>query len=291
MQRATAGSARWHRTVVVLLCGLGMVPLAAAADASIHWTLTGAGESVLVLQSGLGDGESSWRGLRKQLAKSARVFSYDRPGYGKSASVSGSRSPCAIADELHRVLTDAGLQPPYVLVGHSLGGLYQHAFAQHYPEEVAALVLIDATPPGHGARMQERMPNLYALARSAAGMSGAGRAEFRDQNVCLEDAPNAAQATAYPTFPVRVLMRSDYSIIERGEFRRLWETTPQRWQALWPQASVSVVAHSGHYIHQEQTRAVLDLVAPLTQASAGALDRLGPGHQAERKHNEASRPK
>ncbi len=265
MRYASARASLLLRTAVFLLCWVCVTLPAKADETAIHWSvLVGPGDATIVLQSGLGDGESSWRSLRKQLAKQARVFSYDRPGYGKSASVSGSRSPCDIAEELHRVLTDAGLQPPYVLVGHSLGGLYQHAFAQRYPDEVAALVLIDATPPGHGARLQARMPTLYALARNAAGLSGAGRAEFRDQDVCQEASLGAAQTKVSPaTFPVRVLMRSDYSILERGEFRRLWETTAQRWQDLWPQASVIVVPHSGHYIHQEQTRAVMQVVEPL----------------------------
>lgn len=248
MPFANASASCLLRTAAFLLGWVCIAVPANAGETSIHWSvLVGPGDATVVLQSGLGDGESSWRSLRRQLANSARVFSYDRPGYGKSASVSGSRSPCDIADELHRLLTDAGLQPPYVLVGHSLGGLYQHAFAQRYPDEVAALVLIDATPPGHGARLQERMPKLYALASNAAGLSGAGREEFRDQDVCQEASLGAAQTTLSPaTFPVRVVMRSDYSILERGEFRRLWETTPQRWQALWPQASVVVVPHSGH---------------------------------------------
>ena len=247
--------------MVAVACGLGNIVVAQTIDAPIHSTLAGQGEPLIVLQSGLGDGESSWRLLRKTLAEQARDFSYDRPGYGNSERVSGSRSPCDIADELRHVLSDAGLQPPYVLVGHSLGGLYQHAFAQRYPDEVAALVLIDATPPGHAGRLQERMPKLYAFARNAAGLSGAGRAEFRDQDVCLEAAPGNVSRTASPaTFPVRVVMRSEYSILERGEFRRLWETTPQRWQDLWPQASVIVVPQSGHYIHQDQTRAVTQIV-------------------------------
>ncbi|TXI73795.1 MAG: alpha/beta hydrolase [Dechloromonas sp.] len=276
MRYASASTSCLLRTAAFLLGWVCVAVPANAGETSIHWSvLVGPGDATVVLQSGLGDGESSWRSLRKQLAKQARVFSYDRPGYGESASVSGSRSPCDIADELHHVLTDAGLHPPYVLVGHSLGGLYQHAFAQRYPDEVAALVLIDATPPGHGARLQERMPQLYALASRAAGLSGAGREEFRDQDVCLDASPSAAQVTALPArFPVRVLMRSDYSILERGEFRRLWETTPQRWQALWPQASVVVVPHSGHYIHQEQTRAVMQVVesllAPVAESNQGA---------------------
>ncbi|MEZ5456553.1 MAG: alpha/beta fold hydrolase [Lysobacteraceae bacterium] len=280
MPFANASASCLLRTAAFLLGWVCIAVPAKAGETSIHWSvLVGPGDATVVLQSGLGDGESSWRRLRKTLAEQARVFSYDRPGYGKSASVSGSRSPCDIADELHRLLTDAGLQPPYVLVGHSLGGLYQHAFAQRYPDEVAALVLIDATPPGHGARLQERMPKLYALASNAAGLSGAGREEFRDQDVCMDASSSVAQTTASSArFPVRILMRSDYSILERGEFRRLWETTPQRWQHLWPQATVIVVPHSGHYIHQEQTRVVVQAIQPLL------------AHVAESAQGEASLP-
>ncbi|MBK7417536.1 MAG: alpha/beta hydrolase [Dechloromonas sp.] len=62
------------------------------------------------------------------------MFAYDRPGYGSNPASNTPRDPCTIATELRDQLRSAGLPPPYVLVGHSLGGLYQYVFARLYPE-------------------------------------------------------------------------------------------------------------------------------------------------------------
>jgi pimeloyl-ACP methyl ester carboxylesterase len=82
------------------------------------------------------------------VARDATVFAYNRPGYGNSEAADTPRDGLTIVDELRRVLRYKGLRPPYVLVGHSLGGLYMQLFARKYPEEVKGLVLIDALYPG-----------------------------------------------------------------------------------------------------------------------------------------------
>ena len=116
------------------------------------------GPPIVVFQSGLGDGMSAWSGVLQRLPPGMATFAYDRPGYGGSSRGPGKRDPCAIARELHEILRISGSRPPYVLVGHSLGGIYQYAFAKLYPSEVSAILLLDATHPEHW----ENMPQLLA---------------------------------------------------------------------------------------------------------------------------------
>lgn len=89
----------------------------------------------------------SWSGLQRELAKSFRVVSYDRAGLGWSDLGPMPRTAERIVDELHALLEGGGIAPPYVLVGHSFGGLTMPLFAARYPDEVAGMVLVDAVAP------------------------------------------------------------------------------------------------------------------------------------------------
>lgn len=111
------------------------------------YTLAGHGAPVVVFQAGLGDDRRTWNDILPTLAAHYTLFALDRPGAGDSPAVDSPRDPCTIAAEQRAALRSAGLASPYILVGHSLGGLYQYAYASLYPQEVAGFVLIDPTHP------------------------------------------------------------------------------------------------------------------------------------------------
>jgi pimeloyl-ACP methyl ester carboxylesterase len=106
---------------------------------------TGAGKPTLILEAGWGDVSVEWRTVQPEIAKFARVCSYDRGGYGGSDPGPIPRTSLQIATELHTLLGNAGEMPPYVLVGASFGGYNVRVFNGLYPDEVAAVVLVDAT--------------------------------------------------------------------------------------------------------------------------------------------------
>jgi hypothetical protein len=93
-----------------------------AGGYKMHIDCTGEGSPTVILDSGLGDTYVSWRKVQPQIAKFARVCSYDRAGLGYSDSSSQPRTSKVIATELHALLQAAGIAPPYVLVGHSMAG-------------------------------------------------------------------------------------------------------------------------------------------------------------------------
>lgn len=89
-----------------------------------------------------------WRAkIIPELAGDATTFAYSRPGSGESDPVSTPRDGQGIIHELRSLLRSLDLPPPYVLVGHSLGGLYTRLFARRYPDDVRALILVDSTHP------------------------------------------------------------------------------------------------------------------------------------------------
>jgi pimeloyl-ACP methyl ester carboxylesterase len=103
----------------------------------------GAGEPTVVMESGIGATHLNWRHIQETVAQFACTVSYDRCGLGWSSACQIARTPGKIAGELERMLEAAGYKPPYILVGHSFGGLVVRRFALLYPEKVAGVVLID----------------------------------------------------------------------------------------------------------------------------------------------------
>ena len=106
----------------------------------------GRGAPTVVIDVGLGDRSEHWRQLVDRIAEETGVCVYDRAGYGESDPGPFPRDSGRVADELHALLSGASIPGPYVLVGHSLGGLNVQVFADRYREDTAGLVLLDPPP-------------------------------------------------------------------------------------------------------------------------------------------------
>ena len=104
-------------------------------------------EPTVVFETGNGTDMQSWNSVIAQLPEGVQTFAYNRPSHGNSDSTATRRDGKTIVAELRRILRQGGLAPPYILVGHSLGGLYAQLFAREYPDEVVGLVLVDPSSP------------------------------------------------------------------------------------------------------------------------------------------------
>ena len=109
----------------------------------VHVAVQGQGTPPVVFESGLGEDVSTWESVQPEIAKSTLTLAYERKGLGLSSPATGRRDGLTLAAELHELLQVKKLKPPYVLVGHSLGGAVVQVFASRYPKEVAGLVLVD----------------------------------------------------------------------------------------------------------------------------------------------------
>ncbi len=110
---------------------------------SLYLFEQGEGEPAILFESGIGATHLNWRGIQDAISLVARTIAYDRAGLGWSSHCRAPRTPGNIAAELHQMLETARLRGPYLLVGHSFGGLVMRRFALLYPEEVLGLVLVD----------------------------------------------------------------------------------------------------------------------------------------------------
>ncbi|MBI1277588.1 MAG: alpha/beta fold hydrolase [Anaerolineaceae bacterium] len=113
----------------------------------MHINCTGTGSPTIILEAGAYSFSSEWYWVQHQLESTNRVCSYDRAGNGWSETVGGPRDGLTIAHDLHALLKAASVAPPYIMVGHSLGGVTNSIYAREYPAEVQGLVLVDSAVP------------------------------------------------------------------------------------------------------------------------------------------------
>jgi pimeloyl-ACP methyl ester carboxylesterase len=121
----------------------------------MHINCLGEGSPTVILEAANFGMSAHWVRVQQQLAQTTRVCGYDRAGMGWSEPGPEPRDARQISSELHTLLKGAGTEGPYVLVGHSYGGLYTQMYAGRYPEEVAGVVLLDSSHPEQFTRSPE----------------------------------------------------------------------------------------------------------------------------------------
>ena len=136
---------------------------------------TGSGSPAVVLEAGLGETSVSWQRIAPAVARQTRVCTYDRAGRGWSENASGSQNGLQTAAALHTLLIRADVPGPYVLVGHSLGGIYTLTFADQFPAQVAGLVLVDSMSPDQFTRLPDYAGIYDGLHRASGPLASLAR--------------------------------------------------------------------------------------------------------------------
>lgn len=264
-----------------------------------HIHCTGRGSPTILLESGLDDrGSWSWVSVHDSLARVSRVCAYDRAGILWSEPREGPRDAERIAGELHAVLAAAGEAPPYVLVGHSVGGLLVRVYDGRYPGEAAGFVFVDASHPEQDRRFPAEVrrviergkgePDRRWLFRLAAPyrIFAPERATPRTaywwrslpEGVMTEgrqiDAMSEQAARTGPLGdrPVVVLTaavaRQMPGISAEGNaaMRRTWLELHREMAALSTNADHRVVEGASHYIHRDRPQAVVAAVRDVVTA-------------------------
>ncbi len=118
----------------------------------LHYRCEGEGPPTVIFDAGIAASSLSWTRVQPEVARFTRTCSYDRAGLAWSEVGTTPRSMSILVDELHQLIQQANLQPPYVLVGHSFGGLVIRAFARAHPRDIAGLVFVDPLHPEEWCR-------------------------------------------------------------------------------------------------------------------------------------------
>lgn len=132
---------------------------------SMHLYCTGQGSPTIVLDSGLGDDFTIWAKVQPELSKVTRVCSYDRAGFGWSQTRPGRRDADTISAQLHDLVSVAGVERPFILMGHSIAGLYLRSYAGHYLSDLAGLVFVDGATPLQDDRVPHELVKIQEQQR------------------------------------------------------------------------------------------------------------------------------
>src|SRR5437762_235457 len=131
---------------------------------------TGSGSPTVVLVSGLAETSVYWGGwIAPAVAQNTTVCAYDRAGQGRSDPPASPQDGAAVATDLHALLDHAQIPGPYVLVGHSTGGVYVRVFAARYPDQVAGIVFLDSQPNEALTGLPD-FPSQYSTLRRATAL-------------------------------------------------------------------------------------------------------------------------
>ena len=212
-------------------------------DREVNYASLGEGSPVVVFETGLGQPMTTWWPIYEQVGEFTKVFAYDRPGYEKSSEVSSITSAQEVAELLHQNLYETGNMPPYIIVGHSFGGILANAFTRIYPEDVIGVVLIDASHPRQLIAFKEieiEEP-IYAKDYEAEILNNIHN-EFETLD-------------AFPTIPLFVLT-AEVSIEEV----EIWLDLQQELASLSSNSIHEIVDGSGHFIHEDNPEVVIDAI-------------------------------
>lgn len=253
---------------------------------SLHIRCIGIGSPTVVIDTGLGDSSAKWHFIQGQIAQDTRVCAYDRAGYGSSEPGPMPRHSEQVANELKLLLENAGIEGPYVLVGHSLGSLNMQVFASRHPGLVAGAILLD--PPPLQFITGEAFPELYQMAeqvtsdlqeaakvaRQAANPEEQAKASYY-QTLASEHAmfitESAAQVAAIESFgnmPLIVLAsgKPNPAFQDAAEaFQQFWIEQSQTLATKSTNGTCIVAEESGHHLHTDVPDLVLGAIRQVVE--------------------------
>ena len=224
---------------------------------SLNLLIGGHGSPAVILEGGFGEGIAGWSLVQKEIANFARTVSYDRAGLGQSEPGPKPRSARQIATELHTALQNAGVKPPYVLVGHSLGGPYVRVFADLYPKEVAGMVLVDPSQEAFDdwtkAHLDGKRKEVEAqIAKAPEGL----RAEWAG----IDDTYSQARAARLPAGIPVTLITAGLDEDLAAEARTAWTEKHTEWIAKVPGGKHLIAEKSGHFIQLQEPTIVINAI-------------------------------
>jgi pimeloyl-ACP methyl ester carboxylesterase len=236
----------------------------------------GSRSPTVIFETGLGAESSEWSSIQHSIEAVTRTFRYDRIGRGASDPASSPRTAGDMVNDLHALLAATGVPSPYILVGHSFGGLLMRLFAHRFPKEVRALLLVDAMNECQfeviGSALPRPAPDEHSMLSSFRQFWTAGwrnpqstpeKIDFAGSFREVEGIHSLGQLPVHIISAGTAINSQFLPEQERPGLQSLWDALQSRFLELSPFARQSFALNSGHFVQRDAPEVVIQAIKAL----------------------------
>ncbi|WP_173108109.1 alpha/beta fold hydrolase [Bacillus sp. KH172YL63] len=213
----------------------------------------------VVLDAGYGDYSKAWHDILPGIKAELEVVAYDRAGLGKSGGANHPRTSDEMVTELNLLLTEMKIEPPYLLVGHSFGGINMRAYATKHPEKVSGLILIDSTPEDYIEKFLPVMPEDFQARYYKQFTLEGSFAEFQKS---LHLTGRTRKTLDLPVIILAAGNKAHYTM----EAQSLWNEMQKGLLSLSKESELIMAENSTHYIQRDEPELVIEAIKKLAHA-------------------------
>lgn len=214
------------------------------------------GKPTVIMDAGYGDFSKAWNKIIGDISRLSNVLIYDRAGLGKSETSSNPRTSREIVKELKELLIEAKINPPYILVGHSFGGVNMRMFATEYQNEVCGLVLVDSTPEDYRERFLPTMSQDFQQAYNKQFVYEGNYDEFMES---LKQLKETRLKLNIPLIVLSAGKKAHYS----KESQELWNEMQREILEISSKGELVIAENSAHYIQNDEPQVVVSAIKKL----------------------------
>lgn len=227
----------------------------------LFFSLAGFGAPTVIFEAGLGDTSETWAQIQPSVAQLTQTISYDRAGLGQSESAPKPRTCQDMVDDLSALLKNAQISPPYILVGHSFGGMLVRLFASQRSKDVTGMVLVDGTHEDRTAGFEKVLSDELIARNRAYLLDPSRNSEFIDHIPSEQQVRNARKQFDFPLVVLtRGLLDEPDAVWPSADLQRVEGDLQRDFLKLSPNSSLVMADQSGHYIQHDQPELVIDAI-------------------------------
>ncbi|WP_078382226.1 alpha/beta fold hydrolase [Sutcliffiella halmapala] len=210
----------------------------------------------IVMDAGYGDYSKAWDSVIAELSKLSNVLIYDRAGLGKSEPSYTPRTSHEMVKELNELLQEAKIMPPYILVGHSFGGVNTRLYVTKYTSEVCGLILVDSTPEDYRERFLPTMSEEFQQAYNKQFVLEGNYDEFMES---LKQLKETRRKLNVPLIVLSAGKKAHYS----EESQVLWNEMQEEMLEISSNSQFIIAENSAHYIQNDEPEVVVRAIKQL----------------------------
>ncbi|PKB70809.1 MAG: hypothetical protein BZY87_09845 [SAR202 cluster bacterium Io17-Chloro-G6] len=256
--------------LILLAACSGFSPDSRLVDVGGYWlNIRCAGEGVpaVVLEAGLANGNHAWELVEKRVSEFTQVCSYDRAGLGESDAAAGVPTSQTASDDLHALLSGAGITGPLIFVGHSYGGLIVQLYAAQHPEDVAGVILVDSLHPENLDKAAEILGEqsmaalMLGVRGNPEGVDLVASLDLAEASGDLGDIPLTVITAGRPDMPPFI----DREV--RDQLAGSWLESQRKLAGLSSAGGHVFAEESGHCVQCSEPELVADVIRQMVEAA------------------------